>query len=339
MNSLSTAWDRHAFPVRPAVSFEFFPPSTPEMEQKLWQALERLAPLAPRFVSVTYGAGGSTRERTHETVVAIQQRLGLRPAAHLTCVGASRAEDRRRGATLLAGGRAPHRGACAAIRRKARAMFTPHPRGYAYAAELVAGLKRVADFEISVAAHPEVHPDARSPQADLDNLKRKRDAGAGPRHHPVFLRRGGVPALPRPAAAKAGINMPMVPGILPVTNFEQVQKFSARCGASVPRWLAGFFEGLDDDPETRKLVAAHVAGEQCRMLQEEGVHEFHFYTLNRPELTRAICRLLGIRAAPRTGNAARPARHRYLKPPWTVSAELERLLASASCCWTAPWAP
>jgi methylenetetrahydrofolate reductase (NADPH) len=174
--------------------------------------------------------------------------------------------------------------------------FTPHPQGYANAAELVAGLKSIADFEISVAAHPEVHPEAHSPQEDLDNLKRKMDAGATRAltqyffDVDVFLRF-------RDRLAANRIDMPVIPGILPVTNFEQVKKFSARCGATVPRWLADFFEGIDDDPETRKLVAAHVTGEQCRMLQDEGVQQFHFYTLNRPELSRAICRLLGIRPA------------------------------------------
>ena len=293
MNSLTTPWDRRAFPATPGVSFEFFPPGTPEMEQKLWQALERLAPLSPRFVSVTYGAGGTTRQRTHDTVVAIHRRLGLRPAAHLTCVGASRTEiDAIAERYWEAGIR--HIVALRGDAPDGLSHFAPHPEGYASAAELVAGLKRVADFEISVAAHPEVHPEAVSPQADLDNLKRKMEAGATRAitqyffDIDVFLR-----FRDRLAANKIGL--PVIPGILPVTNFAQVKKFSARCGASVPPWLADFFEGVDDDPETRKLVAAHVAGEQCRMLQEEGVTEFHFYTLNRPELARAICRLLGIR--------------------------------------------
>jgi methylenetetrahydrofolate reductase (NADH) len=293
MNSLTTPWDRRAFPLVPGVSFEFFPPGTPEMEKKLWQALERLAPLSPRFVSVTYGAGGSTRQRTHDTVVAIQQRLSLRPAAHLTCVGASREEiDTVARRYWQAGVR--HIVALRGDPVEGEGVFKPHPQGYANAAELVAGLKRIADFEISVAAHPEVHPEALSPQTDLDNLKRKWEAGATRAitqyffDVEVFLRF-------RDRLAANRIDLPVIPGILPVTNFEQVKKFSARCGATVPRWLADFFEGIDDDPETRKLVAAHVTGEQCRMLQDEGVREFHFYTLNRPELARAICRLLGIR--------------------------------------------
>jgi methylenetetrahydrofolate reductase (NADPH) len=294
MHSLTTAWDRLAFPAIPGVSFEFFPPGTPETEQKLWQALERLAPLGPRFVSVTYGAGGSTRERTHDTVVAIQRRLGLRPAAHLTCVGASCEEIEGVARRYWQAG-VRH---IVALRGDAPEgeHFQPHPQGYRNAAELVAGLKRVADFEISVAAHPEVHPEAISPQADLDNLKRKMEAGATRAitqyffDVEVFLRF-------RDRLEQNGIDLPVIPGILPVTNYAQVKKFSARCGASVPRWLADFFEDVDDDPETRKLVAAHVAGEQCRLLQAEGVQEFHFYTLNRPELARAICRLLGIKPA------------------------------------------
>ncbi len=294
MNQLSTPWDQQAFPVHPAVSFEFFPPSTPQLQQKLWQELERLAPLAPRFVSVTYGAGGSTRERTHETVVAIERRLGLRPAAHLTCVGASRDEiDAVARRYWQAGIR--HVVALRGDPPEGAGRFIPHPHGYSCAADLVAGLKRVAEFEISVAAHPEVHPDARSPQADLENLKRKQDAGAA-RGITQFFFDPQVFLRFRDAALKAGVHMPLVPGILPVTNFQQVQKFSARCGASVPVSLARHFDGLDQDPETRKLVAAHVAGELCRQLQAEGVNEFHFYTLNRAELTRAICHLLGIRA-------------------------------------------
>ncbi|HKV97983.1 MAG TPA: methylenetetrahydrofolate reductase [NAD(P)H] [Gammaproteobacteria bacterium] len=294
MNQLSTSWDRQAFPVPPAVSFEFFPPNTEQLQQKLWQAFERLAPLAPRFVSVTYGAGGSTRERTHETVVSIQRELGLVPAAHLTCVGSDKTEIES----------IAHRYWQAGIRHivalrgdppEGEGKFAPHPHGYTCAAELVAGLKKIADFEISVAAHPETHPDAVSAQADLENLKRKQDAGAA-RGITQFFFDVEVFLRFRDKAAKAGVSMPLVPGILPVTNFRQVRKFAVRCGASVPPALARHFEGLDDDPETRMLVAAHVAGEQCRRLQAEGVQEFHFYTLNRAELTRAICHLLGMRA-------------------------------------------
>ena len=293
MNSFSTHRDRYAFPPPPRVSFEFFPPSTPEMEQKLWQALARLAPLGPRFVSVTYGAGGSTRQRTHDTVVAIQQRLGLVPAAHLTCVGSSH-EDIEGIASRYWDAGIRHIVALRGDPPDNQGRFVPHPGGYTCAAELVAGLKRIGNFEISVAAHPETHPDAVSSEADLDNLKRKLDAGAS-RAITQYFFDVNVFLRFRDRAAAAGIRAPLVPGVLPVTNFSQVLKFSARCGASVPRWLAGLFDGLDDDPETRKLVAAHVAGEQCRMLQSEGVGDFHFYTLNRADLTRAICRLLGIR--------------------------------------------
>ncbi|HEX5339730.1 MAG TPA: methylenetetrahydrofolate reductase [NAD(P)H] [Gammaproteobacteria bacterium] len=303
MNLLSTAWDRRAFPTCPNVSFEFFPPASAEMQQKLWHALKRLAPLAPRFVSVTYGAGGSTRERTHDTVVNIRKRLGLRPAAHLTCVDASKSEISIIAEHYWEAG-IRHIVALRGDPPEAASGFTPHPQGYVCAAELVAGLKRVANFEISVAAHPEVHPDAVSAQADLENLKRKQDAGAARGITQFFF---DVEAYLRfrDAAVRQGISMPLVPGILPVTNFQQVQRFAVRCGASVPASLAHHFDGLDDDAETRKLVAAHVAGEQCRRLQAEGVQEFHFYTLNRPELTRAICHLLGLRASsPQTETGA-----------------------------------
>ncbi|MDE2235891.1 MAG: methylenetetrahydrofolate reductase [NAD(P)H] [Gammaproteobacteria bacterium] len=297
MNQLSTPWDQQAFPVHPAVSFEFFPPSTEQLQQKLWQALSRLAPLSPRFVSVTYGAAGATRERTHETVVAIERRLGLRPAAHLTCVGASRAEIETVARRYWQAG-IHHLVALRGDPPQGQGRFTPHTDGYGSAAELVAGLKRLADFEISVAAHPETHPDAVSPKADLENLKRKQEAGAS-RAITQFFFEPQVFLRFRDAAARAGVSMPLVPGILPVTNFQQVLKFAAGCGASVPASLARHFDGLDQDPETRTLVAAHLAGELCRQLQSEGVHEFHFYTLNRAALTRAICHLLGIRASDR----------------------------------------
>lgn len=301
VNPLSTTWDRRAFPLQPAVSFEFFPPATPELQEKLWQALERLAPLVPRFVSVTYGAGGSTRERTHDTVVSIERRLGLRPAAHLTCVDASRNEVDAVAARYWQSG-IRHIVALRGDPPAGQRTFTPHPQGYTCAAELVAGLKKIADFEISVAAYPEVHPDATSPRADMENLKRKQDAGAT-RGITQFFFEPEVFLRFRDAAVRAGISMPLVPGILPVTNFKQAQSIAARCGTRVPPALAHQFEGLDNDPETRRLVAAHVAGLQCRRLQTEGVHEFHFYTLNRAELTRAICHLLGLRAAPTTTQA------------------------------------
>jgi len=282
----------------PALSFEFFPPRTEALETQLWHAIRRLEPLAPRFVSVTYGAGGTTQARTHATVARIVAETSLTPAAHLTCIGATRAEvDAVAQQYWQAGVR--H---IVALRGDPPpgTEYAPHPGGYAYAAELVAGLKRVADFEISVAAYPEVHPQARSAEADLDNLKRKLDAGASRAITQYFF----DPAvylrfLDRCHAA--GITAPIVPGIMPVSNFAQAAKFSAMCGASVPDWLAHMFEGLEEDVETRRMVAAVVAAEQVRLLQANGVDEFHFYTLNRPDLTYAIAHILGVRPAKPAG--------------------------------------
>lgn len=275
------------------VSFEFFPPRTEAMAETLWQSIKRLEPLAPRFVSVTYGAGGSTRERTHATVRRILKETTLTPAAHLTCVAATREEvdaiarrywdDGVRHIVALRGD--PPDGA---------RTYIPHPDGYAYAADLVAALKRIADFEISVAAYPEVHPEAISAEADLDNLRRKLDAGATRAITQYFF---GVEPFLRflDRVRAAGIDAPVVPGILPVQNFAQVVRFSALCGATVPDWLAALFEGLDNDPETRRLVAATVAAEQCRQLHAHGINEFHFYTLNRADLVYAIAHILGLR--------------------------------------------
>ncbi len=284
-------------PVRPIqVSFEFFPPKTDEMEAALWRAIRRLEPLAPRFVSVTYGAGGSTRERTHATVTRIRRETRLEPAAHLTCVQATRGEvDEVARRYWDAGIR--HIVALRGDVPDGAGPYAPHPDGYAFAAELVAGLKRIADFEISVAAYPQTHPEAESAERDLDNLKRKLDAGANRAITQYFF--GAEPYFRfRDRAAAAGITVPIVPGILPVTNFAQVRRFSALCGAEVPGWLEALFAGLDDDPDTRKLVAATVAAEQVRLLQAHGVSEFHFYTLNRADLTYAISHILGLR--PRT---------------------------------------
>jgi methylenetetrahydrofolate reductase (NADPH) len=281
----------------PRISFEFFPPKTPEMEERLWAVIKRLEPLRPRFVSVTYGAGGSTRERTHATVRRIRQETALEPAAHLTCVAATRDEiDAVARDYWEAGIR--H---IVALRGDPPigpgGGYTPHPGGYDYAADLVEGLRRIADFEISVAAYPETHPSARSPGQDLDNLKAKLDAGASRAITQFFF---DVDVYLRfvERARAAGIDVPIVPGILPVTNFAQVKKFAALCGASVPGWMAAQFEGLDDDPETRRLVAASIAAEQCRLLQANGVKEFHFYTLNRADLTVAICHMIGVRGRP-----------------------------------------
>lgn len=277
-----------------AVSFEFFPPKTEKMQESLWDCIKRLEPLGPQFVSVTYGAGGGTRERTHDTVTRIAHETSLKAAAHLTCVASSRGEvddiarrywDEGVRHIVALRGDPPDGG-----------RYQQHPDGYGFAADLVAGLKKVADFEISVAAYPETHPEAASAQADLDNLKRKVDAGASRAISQYFFD-VDVFFRFRDRCAAAGIAVPIVPGILPVTNFAQVQKFSAACGTSVPAWMADLFTGLDDDPDTRRLVAATVAAEQCRALVAGGVSDLHFYTLNRADLTFAICHILGVRPA------------------------------------------
>lgn len=276
------------------VSFEFFPPKNEKMEQALWAAIERLAPLAPEFVSVTYGAGGSTRERTHATVSRIVRETSLRPAAHLTCVDATMEDvDAVARAYWAAGVR--H---IVALRGDPAAgvgqRYEPHPGGYANAAALVAGLKKIANFEISVAGYPEKHPESPTVAADIDNLKAKVDAGADRiitqfgfdnAHFLRFLER----------ARAAGIWVPITPGIVPIHNFRQVASFAIKTGASVPAWLARRFEGIEDDPATSHLVAAAVATEQVMELVEEGVKKFHFYTLNRADLVYAICHLLGLR--------------------------------------------
>jgi methylenetetrahydrofolate reductase (NADPH) len=275
------------------VSFEFFPPATEKMEATLWDSVERLSPLSPDFVSVTYGAGGSTRERTHSIVSRIQKEKGITAAAHLTCVAASRAEVNAVAENYWAEGIR----SIVALRGdppEGQAKYEPHPDGYAYAVDLVAALKKIADFDISVAAYPELHPEAQSAEADLDNLKRKVDAGAS-RAITQFYFNAETYLRFRDRAASAGINVPIIPGILPVTNFKQVIKFAAMCGASVPDWMADLFVGLNDDPATRQLVAATVVAEHCRVLQSEGVEKFHFYTLNRADLVYAICHILGIR--------------------------------------------
>lgn len=288
----------------PLLSFEFFPPKTEALETQLWACIRRLEPLRPRFVSVTYGAGGTTQARTHATVSRILRETALTPAAHLTCVGASRAEvDEVARGYWEAGVR--HIVALRGDPPAGTDRYEVHPEGYAFAADLVAGLRRIAPFEISVAAYPECHPTALSADHDLDNLKRKIDAGATRAitqyffDTDIFLR-----FLDRCGAA--GITVPIVPGILPVTNFAQVRKFSAMCGAGVPDWMGRLFEGLDEDAETRRMVAAVVAAEQVRLLQANGVDEFHFYTLNRPDLVYAIAHILGARPV-REDAASRPA--------------------------------
>ena len=279
-----------------AVSFEFFPPKSEKMEAQLWEAVQELAPLAPSFVSVTYGAGGSTRERTHKTVARIIAEAGIPAAAHLTCVDASKGETRAIAEAYWEAG-VRHIVALRGDAGEPGAPFVPHPEGYASAAELVAGLKEVADFEISVAAYPETHPDANCPQSDLDNLKRKLDAGASRAITQFFFSAETFFAF-RDRAAAAGIVAPIVPGILPVTNVAQARKFAGQCGANIPQWMDGLFEGLDERPAARQLVAATVAAELCRRLYAGGVRDFHFYTLNRADLAYAICHMLGKRPQP-----------------------------------------
>jgi methylenetetrahydrofolate reductase (NADPH) len=284
------------------VSFEFFPPGDEAMEKTLWESIRYLEPLNPRFVSVTYGADGSTRERTHNVVSRVQRETQLNCVPHLTCIGASRGEvldiarkywDQGIRHIVALRGDAP----------AGTVKYEPRPDGFAYAADLVAGLKTVGDFEISVAAYPEKHPEAASPEFDLDVLKRKIDAGAT-RAITQFFYDTDLFLRFRDAAAAKGITAPIVPGILPITRFPQVTRFAKRCGATIPAWLEQRFEGLDDNPETRKLISAAVAIDQVHQLQRHGVDQFHFYTLNRSELTYAICHALGVRPqnAPKAAN-------------------------------------
>ena len=279
-------------PIR--VSFEFFPPKTAEMEKTLWDAIARLAPLQPNFVSVTYGAGGSTRERTHATVKRIIAETMLTPAAHLTCVAASRPEiDAVIEAYAQAGVRhivALRGDPIGGIGER----FAPHPGGYRNAADLVTGIKRIADIEISVSAYPEKHPDSADVAADIDMLKAKVNAGAT-RAITQFFFDNNLYFRYLDRVRKSGIDIPIVPGILPVQNFTQTKSFAARAGATVPGWLAHRFDGLDNDPTTRRLIAAAVTAEQVLDLVDQGVTDFHFYTMNRAELVYAICHLLGLR--------------------------------------------
>ena len=277
----------------PAVSFEFFPPHTEKMDATLWQSVERLAGLAPRFVSVTYGADGSTRERTHAAVARIINETQLTPAPHLTCIGASRGEIDDIAREYWDMG-VRHLVALRGDAPKESGSYVPHTDGYAYAADLVEGLKRVADFDISVAAYPEVHPEAPDAQFDLDNLKRKIDAGAS-RAITQFFFNTEVYLRFRDRCTRVGIESSVVPGILPITRFPQLERFAEMCGASVPDWLRERFSGLEDDAETRQMIAASIAIEQVRHLRSQGIDEFHFYTLNRSELTYAICHTLGLR--------------------------------------------
>ena len=276
-----------------AVSFEFFPPKSEKMNAQLWDAVTTLAPLAPSFVSVTYGAGGSTRERTHATVARIVSEAGLPAAAHLTCVDASRDEIGEVARAYWDAG-VRHIVALRGDPADATSGFSAHPDGYAGAADLVAGLREIAPFEISVAAYPEVHPEATSADSDIDNLKRKLDAGATRAITQFFFSPEAFFRF-RDKLAAAGIDAPLVPGILPVSNVAQTRKFAAQCGAAIPAWMDSLFDGLDDHPQTRQLVSATIAAELCRRLYAGGVRDIHFYTLNRAELAYAICHMLGMR--------------------------------------------
>ncbi len=278
----------------PRVSFEFFPPKTPEAEASLWKTVERLAPLNPEFVSVTYGADGSTRERTHQVIESILTKTSLKPVPHLTCVGAPREEidaiaDEywNMGVRQIVALRGDPEGG-------AEADYVPHPDGYAYASDLVQGLLEKHPFELFVAAYPETHPQAVSKDADLDNLKRKVDAG-GHRAITQFFFDNEIFLRFRDRVAAAQIDVELIPGILPVTNFNTLVRFAGACGASIPQSLSTLFEGLDDDPTTRQLIAAHAAVSQAEDLGREGVEDFHFYTLNRADLSFAVCHALGVR--------------------------------------------
>jgi methylenetetrahydrofolate reductase (NADPH) len=295
-NTIRASRFMHGNGRRIAVSFEFFPPKDEAMEKILWGSIERLQPLSPKFVSVTYGAGGSTRERTHETVKRILTETDLVPAAHLTCVAATRDEiDAIVRSYKDAGVR--H---LVALRgdplEGAGAKYAPHPGGYTNAADLVAGIKRIGDFEISVSAYPEKHPDSPTVEADIDMLKAKVDAGAS-RAITQFFFENDLYFRYLDRVRARGIDIPIVPGILPVQNFQAAKNFAARAGASVPAWIAERFRGLDHDPATRKLIAAAVAAEQVLDLVDRGVTDFHFYTMNRADLVYAICHLLGLRPA------------------------------------------
>jgi methylenetetrahydrofolate reductase (NADPH) len=293
MTEFSNRRSHQAAPSPITASFEFFPPKSDKMAETLWSTVKRLEPLSPSFVSVTYGAGGSTRERTHKTVERILTETDLSPAAHLTCVGASRDEVDAiikdyweigvRNLVALRGDPLDGIGS----------RYVPHDDGYAYASDLVAGIKKIANFDISVSGYPEKHPESGSWQSEIDNLKRKVDAGADRIITQYFFDNDLFDDyLDRIAAA--GINIPVVPGILPIHNFEQTMVFSAKCGTSIPQWLARRFAGLNNDPETRKLVGVSIACEQVMDLVDRGINDFHFYTMNRADLTYAICHMLGM---------------------------------------------
>jgi methylenetetrahydrofolate reductase (NADPH) len=297
MNAIRHSRNERASERHIDVSFEFFPPKDEAMEKILWESVERLAPLTPNFVSVTYGAGGSTRERTHATVKRILSETPLTPAAHLTCVAATKAEIDNvvrnyhdagvRHIVALRGDSVDGAGA----------KYAPHPGGYETSAKLVEGIKRISgDFDVSVSAYPEKHPDSPDVDADIDMLKAKVDAGAS-RAITQFFFENDLYFRYLDRVRARGIDIPIVPGILPVQNFKAATNFAVRAGASVPAWLADRFDGLDNDPATRKLIAAAVAAEQVLDLVDRGVTNFHFYTMNRADLVFAVCHLLGLRPA------------------------------------------
>ena len=275
------------------VSFEFFPPKNEEMEEKLWQSISKLKNLKPSFVSVTYGAGGSTRERTHNTIKKILQETDLKPASHLTCVAASRDEIAEIARNYWDMG-VKHIVALRGDMPASSPNYQLHPDGYKYANELVEALRKIADFEISVAGYPEKHPEAKSLDEDIDNLKRKVDSGATRVITQFFFDCDSYFSFVD-KCRKRGINVPIIPGILPVTNVKQTKHFAKMCGAKIPSWMEDIFTNLEEKDETRHLIAGVVAFEQCRILHNEGVDDFHFYTLNRSDLTTAICHVLGVR--------------------------------------------
>lgn len=289
-------------PIR--VSFEFFPPKTPEMEESLWRAVERLAPLGPTFMSVTYGAGGSTRERTHATVARMVKETDVPPAAHLTCVSATKAEVdavvdgyREAGVRHIVALRGDPAGGVGTA-------FEAHPDGYQSTADLVAGIRRRApEIELSVSAYPETHPESPSREADFDTLKAKVDAGANRAISQFFFDNGHYLRYVD-EARKRGIHIPIVPGIVAVSNFRQTANFAQKAGASVPAWFAERFEGLENDPQTRQLIAAAVAAEQVLDLVDHGVKDFHFYTMNKADLVYAVCHLLGLRPTAKAESSA-----------------------------------
>lgn len=307
MREAQTALDAPLFAALPGdidVSFEFFPPKTEKMAETLAQSVATLAPFDPRFVSVTYGAGGSTRERTHEQVVRINNELGIPAAAHLTCVNATRDQVDEVARHYWESG-IRHIVALRGDAAEGDGTYQPHPDGYANAVDLIAGLKKIADFEISVAAYPEVHPDSPDAQADLDNLKAKFDAGATRAITQFFFQPDCFFDF-RDRAIAHGIDAEIVPGIMPVLSFAAVQRMSGLCGTAIPDWMAGLFDGLDGHPAARQLVSATITAELCRRLYAGGVRQFHFYTLNRAELSYAICHLLGMRpnSIPENGTSA-----------------------------------